>query len=134
MGRVPRWRCGGEYEEDSVRSKGRDYERVAEQYLQQHGVAVVTRNFLCKLGEIDLIGFDDETLVFIEVRYRGQTSHGSALESISFRKQQKILRTASLYLQLNKLWHLNTRFDVIAIGPGADGRPEIEWIRSAFTA
>lgn len=110
--------------------KGLQKEALAEQYLSQRGLRLLQRNFRCKLGEIDLIMADGETCVFVEVRYRRHASHGSALETVDYRKQQKLLRTAQFYLVRHGLLErCPSRFDVVAIS-GADNA--IEWIRNAF--
>ena len=53
-----------------MRARGADAEELAAAFLQQHGLTLVTRNYRCRFGEIDLIARDGDTLVFIEVRQR----------------------------------------------------------------
>ena len=81
------------------RRQGEQIEQQVEQFLQQQGLTPLTRNFHQRGGEIDLIMLQDQTLVFIEVRYRRSNRYGSALESVDLRKQQRISRTAALFLQ-----------------------------------
>lgn len=117
-----------------MRSKGFAYEKIALKHLRRNGLKLITSNYTSKVGEIDLIMKDKQTLVFVEVRYRKSNKFGSALESITSGKQSKITRTASLYLSENKLWHLNSRFDVVTID--STDRPHSEdliWIKSAFS-
>lgn len=111
---------------------GTQFENLAANYLQQHQLIVLQRNFRCKLGEIDLIAKEKDCLVFAEVRYRKSSAFGSAAESITAAKQQKIIRTAQVYLQ-HKSWAQNVkcRFDVIAISQSLES-PKIEWIKDAF--
>lgn len=105
-------------------------EELAGEYLQQHGLQLVTRNYRCKLGEIDLIMQErDHTLVFVEVRYRQNNSHGGSAASVTINKQQKLIRTALYYLQNTKLLNkVACRFDVLAIS----GPNQVEWIKDAF--
>jgi putative endonuclease len=105
-------------------------EARAETFLLQQGLVKRAQNYRCKLGEIDLIMQHNTTLVFIEVRLRSHTGFASAAESVTVRKQQKIIRTAQHYLQQHQLTDTaNCRFDVIAFGD--NGNPE--WIKDAFS-
>ncbi|MDP3705279.1 MAG: YraN family protein [Legionellaceae bacterium] len=105
-------------------------EEYARDYLTQQGLVWRASNYRCRLGEIDLIMQDGVYLVFVEVRSRRSSSHGNALESITFSKQQKLIKTANLYLLSNKLHEkYPTRFDVISL----QGQPpEVSWIKNAF--
>ena len=99
-------------------------------YLLEQGLTLVTRNFRCRTGELDLIMRDGEHLVFVEVRSRRYVRYGTPAESVTRAKQQKLLRAAAFYLQRQHL-DLPCRFDVVAVlQPG--GEPQIEWIRDAF--
>lgn len=108
---------------------GKQAEQLACDYLQRQGLTLVTRNFHCRRGEIDLIMLDGQTLVFIEVRYRRNAYHGSALESITKAKQSRIITTAQHYLMQSGSQH-NCRFDAVAIT--AEQPDQIVWIRDAF--
>jgi putative endonuclease len=112
--------------------KGIASEKLVAQYLQQQGMNILQRNFRCKLGEIDLICKDSSQLVFIEVRYRKSLVFGGPMESITYRKQQKIIHTAQFFLQINP-WadKLSCRFDVLGISSKIAAN-NIEWIKDAF--
>lgn len=119
-------------------STGQKNERLAEQFLQQRGLKLKERNYHCRRGEIDLVMFDKEVLVFVEVRYRKQAKYGSAMESVDHRKQQKLIKAAQYYLMKNFPKHEPIcRFDVVAIDgnqtPKSSQNP-IEWLPNAFTA
>lgn len=96
---------------------GQESERLAEQFLLQQGLTLVTRNYRCKAGEIDLIMQDREHLVFVEVRFRNNRRYGSASESVTHFKQQKLIRAAEFYLQsrYTRRQLPPCRFDVVAI-------------------
>ena len=66
----------------SHRLQGKKAEDVACSFLQRNGLSLVERNYHCRYGEIDLIMHDDDTLVFVEVRYRNSNKFGDAAESI----------------------------------------------------
>ena len=109
---------------------GNRMEDQALNFLKKQGFKLLKRNFRTRMGEIDLIMLDQEALVFIEVRYRQHHSHGNALESVDFFKQQKLTRAAQSFLQRHP-HHQNQpcRFDVIAFSKD-NNTPE--WIRNAF--
>lgn len=104
-------------------------EDLACNYLSKQGLTLVSRNYYCRLGEIDLIMRDKSYLVFIEVRYRNNSSFGSGAESVTLSKQAKLIKTAQFYLQQKKLIDkISCRFDVISV----KDREKIEWIKNAF--
>lgn len=109
-------------------------EGVAARYLASRGIKIIERNVFSRGGEIDLIGQDGDTLVFFEVRYRKQGGLTDGASSVSWRKQQRLLRAASWYLHRNGLWNLNSRIDVVAIAPGDTHKYRIRWIRNAIQA
>lgn len=117
---------------------GEKNERLAEHFLQQQGLKLKERNYHCRRGEIDLIMVDNQVLVFVEVRFRKQAKYGSALESVDYRKQQKLIKAAQYYLM--KHFPNNEprcRFDVVAIDGNQTPKPSknpIEWLPNAFTA
>lgn len=96
--------------------KGDKVERYALKYLKQQGLDLIEKNTRSRYGEIDLVMLDGKTLVFVEVRFRANVAHGSGAESVDFRKQQKIIKTAQFFLQQSKKYqHLNCRFDVVSV-------------------
>ena len=105
-------------------------EEQAKDYLQAQGLKWVESNYRCKMGEIDLVMFDRDCLVFVEVKARKNNSYGGALVSIGVQKQRKLIKTASLYLLVKKLHDKHpVRFDVVTI-EGVP--PKIDWIKNAF--
>ena len=80
--------------------------------------------------------YDKETLVFVEVRLRSTNSHGSAKESISRKKQQRLQKAANTYLQTHGLWDkVQCRFDAICLDldPDNSNQYQVEWIPNAFS-
>ena len=65
------------------RKIGNTYEQMAAEYLQNAGVKIVEKNYRNRQGEIDLIGFDGECLVFFEVKYRKNASKGAPVEAVT---------------------------------------------------
>ncbi len=118
-------------EKSAKPSTGAIAENLAAIFLQQQGLVIHAKNYRCKLGEIDLIMQHLDTLVFVEVRLRTHEAFAKAAESVTIRKQQKIIKTAQFYLQQHHLTDkVNCRFDVIAF----DHKDAPEWIKDAFSA
>ena len=115
----------------SQQLSGKQYEELACKYLCKQGLKLLTRNYHCRRGEIDLIMRDKESLVFVEVRYRRQSRYGSASESVNWQKQQRLIAAAEHYLLHEFKTQPAARFDVIAIN-GIKDAIELEWIHNAF--
>jgi putative endonuclease len=108
-------------------------EELALAHLLAHGLKLLKRNYRCKLGEIDLVMLDGQTLVLVEVRYRATTDYGGAAASVDWQKQRKLVKAAEhLLMKRADLRRYPARFDVVALTTGADGTT-INWIKSAFT-
>ncbi len=113
-------------------SIGFNFESVALRYLNTHGLELVARNYRCTLGEIDLIMRDVNTIVFVEVRFRENESRGTAAETVEYRKQHKIRKTAQHFLLAHKQQEqYSCRFDVLGITI-VDQQLKFNWISNAF--
>jgi putative endonuclease len=105
---------------------------MASSYLQAQGLQLIEANYHSRVGEVDLIMQDQGTYVFVEVRMRSSSHYGSGIESITRRKQHKVIRTATLYLQQKRLLNrVHCRFDVVGLSP-VGTEMEIRWIPNAF--
>lgn len=112
----------------NTRQKGTEKEQLAADYLKAQGMRIVERNFRGRQGEIDIIGYHEDYLVFTEVKYRKDNRSGSAADAVDLRKQKQICKVADYYRYLHKLgMNTKVRYDVLAI----QGE-EIRWIRNAF--
>jgi putative endonuclease len=108
---------------------GGEAERCAEEFLKQHSLVLLQRNYRCRFGEIDLIMRDGAALVFVEVRMRARAFFGGAASSITASKQARIVRTAQHYLASLRA-EPSCRFDAVLLS-GREGE-QIEWIKDAF--
>lgn len=109
--------------------QGENSEQQAFEYLIAQGLKPITRNYRCRFGELDLIMRDANSLVIVEVRYRKNDTYGSALESITARKQSRIIAATHCYLAANpQATATDVRFDVVAIS----GNNQLEWVKNAF--
>jgi putative endonuclease len=111
----------------SRQEAGRQAEQRAEALLRGRGLKLLTRNYRCRGGEIDLVMRDAESLVFVEVRYRRHAQFGGALSSVDANKRRRLVVAAQHYL-VSSGWQGPCRFDVVGFDHGRQG----EWIRDAF--
>ncbi len=97
---------------------GRLGEDLAREHLERLGFRVLERNYRTRFGELDLIVCDDATIVFVEVKTRRLgASAGSALESVSPRKQRQVRGMAAAWLvdSNDRPRSAELRFDVVAV-------------------
>jgi putative endonuclease len=114
---------------------GRRWEAAAAKFLHSHGLTVVERGYRCRLGEIDMICRDDETLVIVEVRARSAGAYVGAGESVNRSKQQRVIRaTRHFLMRYPRYFSTPLRFDVLAIDDADQPHAKIEWIKHAFEA
>ncbi len=110
------------------RETGVSGEEQAAEYLAAHGMRIVARNYRTRQGEIDIVGYHNGYLVFVEVKYRSAKTMGSASEAVDIRKQRRICRTADHYRCMHRIGDdCPVRYDVVAIQES-----ELEWIQNAF--
>jgi len=117
---------------DTTSSSGKQAEELAGQFLARRGLSVLTRNFRCRGGEIDLICRDGKALVFVEVRLRRNPGFGGAGASITPKKQRRIILAAQHYLAAQHCADSDCRFDCVLLD--GLGENNIEWLRDAFSA
>ena len=98
------------------RQIGADKEAFVCEWLERNGYRIVERNFLCRIGEIDVVAREGGYLVFIEVKYRSQDVNGLPEEAVDWRKQRVISRVALYYLRrFGYGEETPVRFDVVAL-------------------
>lgn len=115
----------------SPKNNGEKAEQIAEDFLLSQGLHFVERNFFCRIGEIDLIFIDKDSIVFIEVRFRANSAHGTAAESLGKSKLKRVRNSAALWLQKNHKVHHTSRFDAILF----DGKIDVQhltWLKAVF--
>src|SRR4030067_726854 len=106
-------------------------EELALRFLKKKGYRLIEKNYLCKMGEMDIIAKEKDTLVFIEVKTRTSTEFGPPQLAVNPRKQRQLSKVALNYLNEKRLKDVKARFDVVAILLRQKGE-EIELIRDAF--
>ena len=110
---------------------GKKSESIATVHLKKHGYKILEQNYRTKLGEIDIIAKDKDTLVFVEVKARKSNRFGNPKWAVTPRKQKKISMVALLYMKSTKQSNVKARFDVVAISSAKD-KPNIEIVKNAF--
>ena len=83
--------------------------------VSDRGYTILERNFRFRSKEIDIIAGKDDLLLFVEVKYRRDGSFGSGLDAVTARKRMNIQLAAMHYIDKNKLYDCNVRFDVAAV-------------------
>lgn len=116
----------------SKRELGQRGELVAAAHLQRQGYTIITTNWRCAHGELDIVARKDDTLVFVEVRTRRALTTEEAFESVNPHKQNRLQRLAYTYLSENDLQDVLWRVDVIAVAFPYTGQPVIEHVENAL--
>lgn len=98
-----------------TKNLGNAGEIFAANYLERLGYKILAKNFRVRSAEIDIVAEIDGLIVFVEVKTRSDTKHGLPAEAVNFRKQQKIIQAAGVFLQDEKYFDAPCRFDVIEI-------------------
>lgn len=107
-------------------------EAIAARFLLDKGHEIISMNYRCRIGEIDIISADRGVVVFCEVKTRASDAKGQPFESVTRKKQQTLRRCAEHFL-LARYHELRTcRFDVISIRWTSQGRPDITHLQNAF--
>ncbi len=100
---------------DQRKELGKRGEETAADYLAGKGYRIIDRNYKCRVGELDIIAMEGETLIFIEVKTRKDLSYGLPCESITATKKWHISRAVGYYTAIHKLEDLNMRIDVVEV-------------------
>ena len=110
---------------------GRRSEILAIDYLRSQGYRIVCSPYRTKTGEADVVAWDGDTLVFIEVKSRKNTDPPE--DSVGIQKQQRIIRAANAYVARYKLHDKPFRFDILAVTSIPGRKPVFRLLRDAFT-
>jgi putative endonuclease len=113
----------------SSREKGAQGEKLARKYLKAEGFKILDVNFHARMGEIDIIAQDKNTIVFVEVKSAAHTSFGDPLNWIPVWKQERIIKASLVYLKSKGLTNSLMRYDVITVEPN---RKVFSHVQDAF--
>lgn len=112
--------------------EGRRGERIACRHLMRRGFDVLARRFQGRYGEIDIIGFEGNLLVFVEVKTRASREFGDPWEFVDWQKQQRFRRTAEEFIARYDLGQYAYRFDIVSVVAPGTSTQEIAHFRNAF--
>ncbi len=112
---------------------GQSGEDLAASYLTKQGYRIVERNFRSHHGEIDIIAYDQQFLVFVEVKNYSCRSFGAPLSAITKSKREGIIHAAKVYLFRRKISGVNCRFDVLVIFRRKQDLAIVDLYKNAFT-
>jgi putative endonuclease len=110
---------------------GKRGEEIALRFLKRNGYQIIEKNYVCRMGEMDLIAKEKDTLVFVEVKTRTSTAFGPPQLAVNPTKQRQLSKVALSFLKEKKLEDVKARFDVVAVLVRARNE-EIELIKDAF--
>ncbi len=110
---------------------GKIGEDIACKYILQKNYKIIKRNFYCRQGEIDIIAKDKNEVVFIEVKTRTNNKYGEPVDSITYYKKNKIIKSIQYYIYKEKIEHIDIRIDVIEIY-SKKGKYKINHIKNAI--
>lgn len=111
---------------------GKNGEDIACDFILKMGYDILERNYRSKLGEIDIIAKDNEELVLIEVKTRGQELFGTPAEAVNPIKRKHIYHVAEYYLMERKLENVFCRIDIVEIYKKGD-KYNVNYIKNAVT-
>ncbi len=117
---------------DTRKLMGAFGERAAKEYLKKRGYKILETNFRCALGEIDIVAWEGDSLVFVEVRTRRSQTFGTPEESITAAKKARLIRLAQSYVQGHRDSSSPWRIDIVAIEIDQGGKiSRIDLIQNA---
>ena len=112
-------------------TKGRNGETLAASYLESIGYTIIERNYRVRMGEIDIIAVDGDTLVSVEVKSWRSFDGDNLRYSISAKKRASIVRVTRKFLYEHPEYReLHVRFDVLFLKLGEE---TVEHTKHAFT-
>ena len=110
---------------------GEKGEALAARRLKKAGYKIIETNYRTRLGEVDIIAKENDTIVFVEVKSRRSVRFGSPKQAVTLQKQKKISMVALYYLKATGQSTARARFDVVTVISNQD-RPQVEIIKNAF--
>jgi len=122
---------------DTRKKLGNRGEKIAAKVLRKQGYRIIEKNYHSRLGEIDIVAKEDESIVFVEVKTRCSTDFGLPEEALSYDKRRRLSKLALGYLAHRRIKDTNCRFDVVSIlmdNKKVSKVKHIELIKNAFPA
>ncbi len=111
---------------------GRLGERIACRYLLRLGYDVLARRYRARRSEIDLVAFEGETLVFVEVKTRETSAFGEPWEFVDWEKRQRLQSAADEFIAAYDLGRYTYRFDIVSVVAPGEPAESVSLFRNAF--
>lgn len=111
---------------------GRRGEDLACEHLSRNGLVVLSRNWRCRHGELDIVATDGTTLVVCEVKTRSGTGFGPPVDAVTETKRRRIRRLANAWLAHYRVGSCDVRLDIVSVLWPPDGEPVVEHYEGAF--
>ncbi len=105
-------------------------EKIAAEFLQKSGMAILDRNWTSRFGEIDIVARDADVLVICEVKTRTSNRYGTSSEAVTAQKARRLRTLAEAWLQAHELSPSCTRIDVVAVHIPARGGADVRHIKA----
>lgn len=116
----------------TTRQVGDEGEELAAAYLESKGWIIIDRNYFFEKAEIDIVAYNHESIVFVEVKTRSSTFFGRPEEFVTNSKEQNMKKAAEAWVYERKMETALVRFDIIAIVQKGNHAPEITHFEDAF--
>lgn len=107
-------------------------EDLAAKYLEEQGLVVLSKNWRCREGELDLVATDRRKLIVCEVKTRTSTNYGHPAEAVTDEKANRIRRLSRQWRAVHNVRWCQERFDIIAITWPPDEGPKLQHFKAAF--
>lgn len=112
--------------------KGEKGEQLAVAFLESKGYTILDRNYFFERAEVDIVAYDENKIVFAEVKTRSGNSHGEPEDAVSDQKRKNIFKASEAWLYERKMDGAPVRFDVICIYQDQRRAPDIKHYEGAF--
>lgn len=116
----------------TTRQIGNEGEDLAAAYLKSKGYTILERNYFFERAEVDIVAYDESSIVFVEVKKRANTAFGKPEEFVTEEKIEHIYKAAEAWLYERKMAGAPVRFDVISIVQADKEAPDIRHFENAF--
>jgi putative endonuclease len=117
---------------DEPAGLGHRGEDLAAAYLTDQGLVVLSRNWRCRTGELDVVATDGHRLIVCEVKTRSGTEYGDPAEYVTQQKILRVRRATQEWLRRYRVGWCQVRFDVLAVVWPPDAPPTVDHLRGAF--
>lgn len=106
-------------------------EIAAARFFREHGLSVVTANYRCRFGEIDIIAENERYICFVEVKTRAENRRYAPADAVDLSKRKKLIAAAKMYLSQYPTAK-QPRFDIAEVFVRNGSIHKVHWIENAY--